>query len=144
MCQAVVRRLFNPSERCHVRKVARLLAQALRAPLLSGGTRSGLLPAPESRVLRKLLPRTRRKTVKLLRGIHREFIGACSPRAAESQQTVHLRDAFVYTGEAPFRGSRERKEIRLCWDNRRAPKRRTMAAESENTLRESQNASQAK
>jgi undecaprenyl pyrophosphate phosphatase UppP len=29
MCQAVVRRLFNPSERCHVRKVARLLAQAL-------------------------------------------------------------------------------------------------------------------
>src|SRR5215207_10915996 len=29
MCQAVVRRLFNPSERCHVRKLARLLAQAL-------------------------------------------------------------------------------------------------------------------
>src|SRR5918993_4433556 len=29
MCQAVVRRLCNPSESCHVRKVARLLAQAL-------------------------------------------------------------------------------------------------------------------
>jgi hypothetical protein len=56
------------------------------------------MTAPESGVLRKLLPRTRRKTVKLLRGIHREFIAACSPRAAESQQTVHLRDAFVYTG----------------------------------------------
>jgi hypothetical protein len=27
--------------------------------------------------------------------------------------------------------------MRLCWDNRRAPKRRTMAADSENTLRES-------
>src|SRR5215204_1019337 len=38
MCQAVVRRLFNPSERCHVRKVARLLAQALRR---------GAPPAPE-------------------------------------------------------------------------------------------------
>jgi hypothetical protein len=81
--------------------------------------------------------------VKLLRGIHREFIGACSPRAAESQQTVHLRDAFVYTWEALF-GARERKDMILCWDNRRAPKRRTMAGESENTLRESQNASQAK
>ena len=56
------------------------------------------IPAPESGVLRKLLPRTRRKTVKLLRGIHREFIVACFPRAAESQETVHLRDAFVYTG----------------------------------------------
>src|SRR5215213_7597260 len=31
MCQAVVRRLYNPSKRCHVRKVAHLLAQALRS-----------------------------------------------------------------------------------------------------------------
>src|SRR5215208_3602162 len=29
MCQEAVRRLINPSEGCHVRKVARLLAQAL-------------------------------------------------------------------------------------------------------------------
>src|SRR5829696_10187365 len=29
MCQEAVRRLCNPSESCHVRKVARLLAQAL-------------------------------------------------------------------------------------------------------------------
>jgi hypothetical protein len=67
------------------------------------------MPAPESGVFRKLLPRTRGKTVKLLRGIHRGFIAACSPRAAESQKTVHLRDAFVYTGEALF-GARERKD----------------------------------
>src|ERR687897_2487200 len=58
---------------------------------------TGAMPAPESGVLRKLLPRTRRKTVKLLRGIHRQFIGACSTRTAESQQTLHLRAALVYT-----------------------------------------------
>ncbi len=74
--------------------------------------------------------------MKLLRGIHREFIAACSPRAAESQETVHLRDAFVYTGEAPFRGLGIVRMI-LCWDNRRAPKRHTLAAGSENSLRES-------
>src|SRR5215208_7150052 len=34
-------------------------------------------------------------------------------------------------------GARERKDMRLCWDNRRAPKRYTMAGEFENTLRES-------
>jgi hypothetical protein len=100
------------------------------------------MTAPESGVLRKLLPRTRRKTVKLLRGIHREFIAACSPRAAESQQTVHLRDAFVYTDRC-FSGARERKD-NLVGTIAEPPKRRTMAAESENTLRESQNASQAK
>ena len=27
--------------------------------------------------------------------------------------------------------------MRLCWDNRRAPKRRSMAGDSENSLRES-------
>src|ERR687898_1425431 len=67
------------------------------------------IPAPESGVLRKLLPRTRRKTVKLLRGIHRQFIAACSTRTAESQQTVHLRAALVYT-ERCFLGARERKD----------------------------------
>ena len=30
-----------------------------------------------------------------------------------------------------------KERIRMCWDNRRAPKRSTMAADSENTLRES-------
>jgi hypothetical protein len=30
MCQEAVRKLCNPSESCNVRKVARLLAQALR------------------------------------------------------------------------------------------------------------------
>ena len=30
-----------------------------------------------------------------------------------------------------------KERIRLCWDNRRAPKRCTMAADSENALRES-------
>src|SRR5215203_6528404 len=35
----------------------------------------------------------------------------------------------------PFQGSG--KEVKDCWDNRRAPKRYTMAADSENTLRES-------
>ena len=34
----------------------------------------------------------------------------------------------------PFRGSAKENEI--CWDNRRAPKRHSMAAESENRLRE--------
>jgi tetratricopeptide (TPR) repeat protein len=38
------------------------------------------MAAPESGVLRKLLPRIRRKTVKLVRGIHRGFIAACSTR----------------------------------------------------------------
>jgi hypothetical protein len=41
MCQAVVRRLFNPSERCHVRKVARLLAQALSHGACQGGVLKG-------------------------------------------------------------------------------------------------------
>src|SRR5215204_7095210 len=41
MCQAVVRRLFNPSERCHVRKVARLLAQA-RSPRMAESSPSKL------------------------------------------------------------------------------------------------------
>jgi hypothetical protein len=76
-----------------------------KSPGPIGWYSTGATPDPESGVLRKLLLRTRGKTVKLLRGIHREFIAACSPRAAESQETVHLRDAFVYTGEAPFRGS---------------------------------------
>src|SRR5918994_6161027 len=74
---------------------------------------TGAMPAPESGVLRKLLPRTRRKTGKLLRGIHRQFIAACSPRAAESQQTVlHLRDALVYT-DRHLLGARERKDEML-------------------------------
>jgi hypothetical protein len=67
------------------------------------------MPAPESGVLRKLLARTRRKNVKRLRGIHREFIAAWSPSAVESQQTVHFRDALVYT-DGCFSGARERKD----------------------------------
>src|SRR5215213_7551585 len=34
MCQEAVRKLCNPSESCHVRKVARLLARPLRQHLL--------------------------------------------------------------------------------------------------------------
>jgi hypothetical protein len=34
--------------------------------------------------------------------IHRRMF---SPRAAESQETIHLRDAFVYTDRCLFRGS---------------------------------------
>src|SRR5918994_43082 len=70
---------------------------------------TGAMPAPESGVLRKLLPRTRRKTGMLLRGIHRQFIAACSTSTAESQQTVHLRAALVYTDRC-FSGARERKD----------------------------------
>ncbi len=40
----------------------------------------------------------------------------------------------VYTGGCLFGARRRKNEI--CWDNRRAPKRHTMAAESENRLRE--------
>jgi hypothetical protein len=36
MCQAVGRKLYNPSKGCHVRKVAHLLAQALSPPYLRG------------------------------------------------------------------------------------------------------------
>src|SRR5215212_11087211 len=32
MCQEAIRRLCNPSERCHVRKVVRLLARPLSKP----------------------------------------------------------------------------------------------------------------
>jgi hypothetical protein len=101
------------------------------------------MPAPESGVLRKLLARTRRKNVKRLRGIHQEFIAPCSTRTTESQQTVHLRDALVYTDRC-FSGARERKDNLVGTIAEPRTKRRTMAAESENTLRESHNASQAK
>src|SRR5215208_4855773 len=39
MCQAVVRRLYNPSKDFHVRKVAHLLAQALRGKEKEPGLR---------------------------------------------------------------------------------------------------------
>src|SRR5215208_2511381 len=41
----------------------------------------------------------------------------------------------IYWGRHFFGGSG--KEVKDCWDNRRAPKRHTMAAFSENSLRES-------
>ena len=100
------------------------------------------MPATESGVLRMLLPRTRGKNVKLLRRIHREFIAAWSPRAVESQQTVHLRDAFVYTGEAPFRGSG--KKGKDCWDNRRAPNKEADLLDPYTTALRSQNSQVAK
>jgi hypothetical protein len=39
--------------------------------------------------------------------IHRRMF---SPRAAESQERVHLRDVLVYTGGGTFSGARERKD----------------------------------
>jgi len=89
-----------------------------------------------------LLPRTRGKNVKLLRRIHREFIAAWSPRAVESQRTVHLRNAFVYTREAPFRGSG--KKGKDCWDNRRAPNKEADLLDPCTTALRSQNSQVAK
>jgi hypothetical protein len=34
-----------------------------------------------------------------------------SPRAAENQETVHLKDALVYTGGGTFSGARKRKRL---------------------------------
>src|SRR5215211_324230 len=53
MCQGAVRKLCNPSERCHVRKVARLLAQALSEA--AAALRSGSLESP-SHILRNSTP----------------------------------------------------------------------------------------
>jgi hypothetical protein len=67
MCQAVVRRLYNPSKGCHVRKVAHLLAQALS--YFRNVTRSGIsAPAKEAMFMRDghLLKRAGREFVRNL------------------------------------------------------------------------------
>src|SRR5215208_3087119 len=46
MCQGAMRCLRNHSERCHVRKVARLLAQPLTLIAAAGPTKEGPSPGP--------------------------------------------------------------------------------------------------
>jgi hypothetical protein len=58
-----------------------------------------------------------------------------SPRAAEIQETVHLRDALVYTDRCLF-GARERKD-KIVGTIAEPPKRHTIAGVSENSLRKS-------
>jgi transposase len=60
MCQEAVRKLCNPSESCHVRKVARLLARPLRRRRQTGDVKPRVIPGRPPRkgtLLKEWLPK---------------------------------------------------------------------------------------
>ena len=80
----------------------------------------------ESELLRIPLPRT---------PVNKPVPTFCHPLVRASSDKNHSFGGCAGCLEMlPFQGSG--KEVKDCWDNRRAPKRYTMAADSENTLRE--------
>src|ERR671912_192514 len=79
---------------------------------------------PQGEVRRIPIPRT---------PVNKPVHTFCYPRLRASSDKNHSFGGCAGCLELlPFQGSG--KEVKDCWDNRRAPKRHTMAAFSENTL----------